>query len=41
MNRQRGFSLIEIMVLLSVGLIVIASVGALYVSTLRANIEIC
>ncbi|PJD96824.1 MAG: hypothetical protein CK426_01755 [Legionella sp.] len=39
MNRYRGFSLIEIMVGLSVGLIVIASVGALFVSTLHTNIE--
>lgn len=39
MNKQRGLSLIEIMIGLAIGAIVLASAGTLFVSTLRTNLD--
>lgn len=39
MNKQRGLSIIELMIGLAIGTIVLGSAGTLFVSTLRANLD--
>jgi len=39
MNKQKGFSLIELMIGAAIGIIVLGSAGSLFVSTLRANLD--
>lgn len=39
MNRQKGLSLVELMIGIAVGIIVLGTAGSLFVSTLRSNLD--